>query len=127
MRTKEARKIRRELDKLLAHYAEQTGQSLAWDCTEQAQIGLLLDQFDTIHELEAMLSAADDDTVRLKLMAELRLARGQGTRHLQAIQRGLAATVKEASRPAAPAKSIDPRLSSRNRRAAQARWSKVAR
>ena len=70
----EARRMRRELDKLLAAVADEADDELTWDAADLELIDLLMAAIDRKVRLSADYATASDDLkLSLKLSAELRL------------------------------------------------------
>jgi hypothetical protein len=112
VRSREARKVRRDLDKELAAAGLRSGQNLVWSAQEEAILGLISDE---IERKEALLEAwrqATDAKVQCKLSAEARLLEQSIARLLKLIRTDL------------PARESTKTL--RARRAANGRWDRDA-
>jgi hypothetical protein len=89
VRSPEAKKVRRELDKELAAAGLQSGQNLVWSAQETAILGLISDEID---RKEAILEAwreSTDPKVQCKLSAEARLLEQAIARLLKQIKTDL--------------------------------------
>ena len=92
-----ARKIGRELDKMLAQVATATRRQLSWDATELATIALLMDGYTRRDQLQAIYEQTGDPKAKMKVATELRLTEAQLARGLKAIQQGLAKLTPKAA------------------------------
>jgi hypothetical protein len=111
--TSQARKVARELDKLLAAVGDETGVELGWDATEVEIIGLIMAAIDRKVALSSDYENADDAKIRVKLSGELRLTETHIARLLKQIKPAMPPAV--ATRPTT-------QRSGKARLAAQARW-----
>ena len=104
----EARKYRRDLDKLLAQVAVASGRQLAWSPTELLLLDQIMDAIDRRVDLAKCYAVADHADARVKLSSEQRLLEG----HIERMTRRV--TV-ELPKPVS-------RRSEKARHAANVRW-----
>jgi hypothetical protein len=110
----EARRMRRELDKLLAAVADEADDDLTWDAADLELIDLLMAAIDRKVRLSAdYVTASEDLKLSLKLSAELRLTETHIARLLRQVR-----PVAPAPRRSAPTST----QSGKARKAAQSRW-----
>jgi hypothetical protein len=109
--TPEARKMRRDLDLLLAAVGEETGIELAWDTTELAVIDLIMAGITRKQALNDEYDAATEPKVRVKIACELRLLEAHLARLYKQIRPQMADPVS--------------RRSSKARAAANVRWNRA--
>jgi hypothetical protein len=110
-RSNAAKRIRRELDRMLADTATRTGQSLQWDQADDKLLAMLQDHVDREVMLTKLLDTADSVRQRIELATELRLTQGAITRLLKEIRASM-----PAEHPPMSATSL------KAQRAAQSRW-----
>jgi hypothetical protein len=104
----EAKRILRELDKELAAASERCGQQLVWSAQDSAVLAQLSSVLDRKAELVDLYDDAKSVKNKLLLSREIRLLEQSSARLVQLIKTDLA-----------PAESMTTRKA---RRAAQARW-----
>lgn len=83
--SREALKIRRELDKQLAETAAAAATTLDWSAQERAAIDLLLDAIDRKCDLQRDYASAVKSNERVKLSGEIRLLEAHANRLLKQI------------------------------------------
>jgi hypothetical protein len=88
-RTVESKRIRRDLDKLLAEVGERTGQTLAWDAADHKLIDMLCDHVDREVALSARLAEAEAVKTQIAISVELRLTQAGISRLLHQIRGGI--------------------------------------
>ena len=89
VRSSEARKMRRDLDKELAAAGVRSGQNLVWSAAEEAILGLISDEIDRKEALLEAWREATDPKVQCKLSAEARLLEQSIARLLKLIKTDL--------------------------------------
>jgi hypothetical protein len=112
VRSPEARKVLRDLDKELSLASKRVGQDVVWSAQEQTILGLIGDEIDRKELLLEAWRESTDPKVQCKLSAEARLLEQSIARLLKQIKTDLPAP--------------DCKRTVRARRAANARWDRDA-
>lgn len=110
LHSKEARKVRRELDKQLAASAAASGHDLVWTAQELETLAFIQSEIDRKCDLERDYAAAETAKERVSIGRELRLTKASIAR--------LLSKVSTEDQPAKPMTQASARAS----RAANARW-----
>lgn len=112
IRSSEARKTLRELDKELADSAARSGQKLVWTAADRAILGLLADQIDRKQALFVEYQHVEDAKDRVKLSGEMRL-----------LEQSIARLLRQIKTEMPPPQSL---RSIQAQRAARARWDRAS-
>ena len=119
MRSTEANRIRREMDKLLADAGERQGEELHWDQADEKLLGMLQDHVDREVSLTERLAAATDSVrLQIALSTEIRLTQSSIARLLRQIRESIPQQQEQAAPMSPVSRKASKALSSHWRREA---------